>query len=60
MTTVLILGLLSHNYVSQTKVYSDAIREIALNTCENSRNIVKTKIEMIRRHPESGKIKFIY
>ena len=44
---MLISGLLSHNYISKTKVYGDAIREIALKTCENTRELLKTKIGLL-------------
>lgn len=36
------------------KVYSEAIRQIAIQTCKNERDVIKNKIEIIRHHPESG------
>ena len=53
-----IIGLLSHNWISRTKVFGTAIQEIAMNTCNNGRDVVKNKIEILRNHPQSGNIVF--
>ena len=47
-----IVGLSTYNYIKRTSSYSNAMKAIARNACQNSRNVLTNKINLLKHHPE--------
>ena len=46
-------GLLTFNYISRTGSFTDGVRNIAQNTCLNSRSLILHRLDLLKEHPDS-------
>lgn len=49
-----LLGYLTYNYITRAHSFNVAVRELATKSCENSREIVKNKLKILKDHPNSA------
>ena len=48
-----LVGLLTFNYISRTGSFTDGVRNIAQNTCLNSRSLILHRLDLLKEHPDS-------
>ena len=49
-----LVSLLTYNYIHRSHTLGDAVRELATTSCQNTRSTIKTKLEILRNHPDSA------